>query len=75
MAGLGESEQSCFWIANFHRRSARRSYGGQGGRSSTRKDFQAQDFAGFAFGGDLEGAATNFAVGGEALGGDAGVNH
>jgi hypothetical protein len=44
-------------------------------RFSAGKNFQAEDFAGFAFGDDLEGTATDFAVGGEALGGDAGVNH
>jgi hypothetical protein len=43
--------------------------------SSTCQDFQAEDFAGFAFGDDFEGTATDFAVGGEALRGDAGVNH
>jgi hypothetical protein len=44
-------------------------------RCSAGKNFQAEDFAGFAFGEDLEGTAADFAVGGEALRGDAGVNH
>jgi len=43
--------------------------------SSTCQDFQAENFAGFAFGDDFEGTAADFAVGGEALRGDASVNH
>ncbi|HEX4646864.1 MAG TPA: hypothetical protein VH598_14770 [Verrucomicrobiae bacterium] len=35
---------------------------------------QAQDFSRFALDDDFEGAAADFAIGGEALGGDAGVN-
>jgi hypothetical protein len=35
---------------------------------------QAQNFAGFAFCGDLERAAANFAIRGERLGRDTGIN-
>jgi hypothetical protein len=38
-------------------------------------DIQAQNFAGLAFGDDFERAAADFAVGGEALGGNSGVDH
>jgi hypothetical protein len=74
MAGLGELTSlvlDCgLRIADWGPRPAP-----PGGWFSTAKDFQAQDFAGLAFGGDLEGTAADFAVGGEALGGNAGVNH
>jgi len=41
---------------------------------STRLDFKAQDFARLALGEDFKRAAADFAVGGELLRGDGGVN-
>ncbi len=42
---------------------------------SLRRCFHAHNFAGFAFGGDLERTAANFAIGCEPLAGQARVNH
>jgi len=47
---------------------------GLGSANSVALNFEAQDFAGFAFGEDIEGAAADFAVGGEALLGERGVH-
>ena len=39
------------------------------------KDVQSEDLTGFAVGDDLEGTTADLAVGGETLGGQAGVDH
>ena len=48
---------------------------GDGSKASPAGDRHAHDLARLAFGGDFKGAAADFAVGDETLGGDAGVEH